>query len=156
MTISGLTTFLWFNTQAFDAASLYVATFPGATMGSVQHLVNGDSDPTAEPTILMVSFSLFGQRFTALNGGPQFHHSPAISFQVFCDTQDEIDQLWEGLSRDGGTEGNCGWLVDPFGVSWQVIPRVLGEHLSHPDPAHVQRAHAAMMGMKKLIIADFD
>ena len=148
MAITGLTTFLWFDTQALEAAEFYVQTFPNSSLGTIHHM-GGDDGP-----ILTASFILFGQEFTALNGGPLFEHSPAISFQVFCESQDEVDDLWSKLTEDGGEEGRCGWCKDRFGISWQVIPHALGERLSDPDPAVSQRAHAAMMAMGKIVIAD--
>jgi len=148
MAISGLTTFLWFDTQALEAAEFYVATFPHSSLGDV-HRMGGD-----DAAIVTASFTLFGQAFTALNGGPLFEHSAAVSFQVFCERQEEVDDLWSKLTADGGEEGRCGWCKDRFGVNWQVIPHALGERLSDPDPAVSQRAHAAMMAMGKIVIAD--
>jgi predicted 3-demethylubiquinone-9 3-methyltransferase (glyoxalase superfamily) len=150
--ISGLTTFLWFDTQALDAAQFYVNTFPGSSLGHVEYFQADAQQPHG--SVLTVSFELFGQPFTALNGGPQFTHSEAVSFQVFCDTQDEVDQLWTTLTSDGGEEGRCGWCKDRFGVSWQVIPHALGRKLSDPDLEVSQRAFQAMMSMGKIVIAD--
>jgi predicted 3-demethylubiquinone-9 3-methyltransferase (glyoxalase superfamily) len=148
VTITGVNTFLWFDDCALEAAEFYVSTFPGAVIDHV------DNYPGPDEKVMTVSFRLFDKPFVALNGGPVFTHSPAISFQVFCDTQDEIDQLWDRLTSEGGSESQCGWCQDKFGVSWQVIPSVLGEKLGSPDPEVSQRAFGAMMQMKKFIIAD--
>jgi predicted 3-demethylubiquinone-9 3-methyltransferase (glyoxalase superfamily) len=105
--------------------------------------------------VLVVEFTLFGRPFAALNGGPHFTHSEAVSFQVLCDTQDEIDHLWTSLIANGGEESMCGWCKDRFGVSWQIVPRMLNPLLQHSDDAVRTRAWDAMVGMRKLIIADF-
>lgn len=151
MTISGLTTFLWFDTEALDAAQFYVATFPGSSLGHVDYYPADAQRPAG--SVLTVAFELFGQSFCALNGGPDFSHSAAVSFQVFCDTQEEIDRLWAALTRDGGAESRCGWCHDRWGVHWQVIPRQLGTLLGHADPEVSQRAFANMMTMGKIDIA---
>jgi predicted 3-demethylubiquinone-9 3-methyltransferase (glyoxalase superfamily) len=151
MAITGLTTFLWFDSEAEEAAQFYVATFPGARLGSVSRYGEGGMRPAG--TAMVAEFELFGQPFSALNGGPQFTHSEAVSFQVFCDTQDEVDYLWDALTADGGEESMCGWCKDRFGVSWQVIPRRLTEVLSSSDPEESARGFAAMMTMRKIDIA---
>ena len=145
MAITGLTTFLWFDSEALEAAEFYVSLFPGATLGNVSRY--GPGAPLPEGTVLTVEFSLFGQPFAALNGGPLFPHSEAVSFQVFCDTQAEIDQLWDGIVGNGGAESMCGWCKDRWGVSWQIVPRRIHEFLGNSDPAAAGRAHAAMMQM---------
>ena len=152
MSISGVTTFLWFDDQALDAATFYVDTFPDSRLGEVTRYQAGAPKP--EGSILTVEFELFSRPFVALNGGPGFPHSEAISFQVFCDTQDEVDSLWEAITSDGGRESQCGWCQDRFGVSWQIVPRALGELLSSPDPAVSQKAFSSMMTMNKIIIDD--
>ena len=152
MTISGVTTFLWFDDQALDAATFYVDTFPDSRLGAVTHYQAGAPKP--EGSVLTVEFELFSRPFVALNGGPEFPHSEAISFQVFCDTQDEVDTLWETITANGGRESMCGWCKDRFGVSWQIVPRALGQLLSSPDPAVSQKAFASMMTMHKIIIDD--
>ncbi len=151
MAISGLTTFLWFDDEALPAAELYVATFPDSRIMSVSHYGEGARKPAG--SILVVEFELFGQRFSALNGGPQFPHSEAVSFQVTCDTQAELDRIWDTLIADGGEESMCGWCKDRFGVSWQVVPTVLGELLGGGDEAAAGRAWAAMMTMRRPDIA---
>jgi predicted 3-demethylubiquinone-9 3-methyltransferase (glyoxalase superfamily) len=154
MSITGLTTFLWFDDEALEAAEFYVATFPDSRLGDVSHYQAGGQKP--EGAVLVAEFELFGQRFAALNGGPQFTHSEAVSFQVHCDTQDEIDLLWDRLTADGGQESMCGWCKDRFGVSWQVIPRRLGELLSGGGDAEPGAAWRAMMDMRKIVIADLE
>ncbi|TEX50534.1 MAG: hypothetical protein B7C55_10215 [Actinomycetales bacterium mxb001] len=152
MTISGVTTCLWFDDQAEEAANFYASVFPGASILSVSRYATDAQKP--EGSVLTVEFELFGQPFLALNGGPHFTHSPAISFQVFCDTQDEVDRLWDALVSDGGEESMCGWCSDRFGVSWQIIPRRLTELLSSPDPGVARQTTERMMGMRKIVIAD--
>ena len=154
MAIEGVTTCLWFDDQAEEAATFYVETFPGSSLGSVSRYVSDAQKP--EGSVLTVEFELFGQPFLALNGGPHFTHSPAISFQVFCDTQEEVDRLWGALTSNGGEESRCGWCSDRFGVSWQIIPRRLTQLLSSPEPGVARRANEAMMGMSKIVIADLE
>ena len=137
---------LWFDGDAEDAARRYVSIFEDAAVGHVSRMPDGTS--------LVVEFTLAGQRFTALNGGPQYSFTPAISFVVDCDTQEEVDRYWELLSEGGPPEAQqCGWLQDRFGVSWQVVPRQLGEYMSDPDPEKAGRTMQAMLQMKKLDIA---
>lgn len=154
MTVRGVTTCLWFDDQAQAAAAFYVATFPDSRIVSTSYYATDAQKP--EGSVLTVEFELFGQPFLALNGGPEFPHSPAISFQVFCETQDEVDRLWDALISDGGDEGRCGWCEDRFGVSWQVIPRRLTELLSSPDQEVARRATEAMMQMSRIVIADLE
>src|SRR4051812_29325727 len=115
-----ITSCLWFDTQAEDAANFYTSVFPNSKIVDVARY--GSAGPRDEGTVMTVSFELDGQKFVALNGGPQFTFSEAISFQVFCDTQDEVDGFWSRLTEGGGEEGPCGWLKDRFGLSWQIIP----------------------------------
>jgi predicted 3-demethylubiquinone-9 3-methyltransferase (glyoxalase superfamily) len=138
--ISKITPFLWFDTQAEEAANLYVSLFPNSSIGSVSR--HGDR-------VMTVSFQLDGLPFTALNGGPMYQFSEATSFLVSCESQAEIDKYWDGLS-EGGTPGRCGWLKDKFGLSWQVVPAALGELLQQPG------AMQAMMKMNKLDIAELE
>ena len=152
MTISGVTTFLWFDDQALDAATFYVDTFPDSRLGAVTRYPAGA--PMPEGSVLTVEFELFSRPFVALNGGPGFPHSEAVSFQVFCDTQAEVDSLWETITVNGGRESMCGWCQDRWGVSWQVVPHALFELLSSEDPAVSQKAHSSMMTMHKIIIDD--
>jgi predicted 3-demethylubiquinone-9 3-methyltransferase (glyoxalase superfamily) len=144
-----ITPCLWFDTEAEDAASFYTSTFDDSRIVEVVRYLEGSS---RAGQVLLVSFDINGQRFTALNGGPQFKHSEAISFQLPCDSQDEVDEYWEKLT-DGGEEGPCGWLKDRFGVSWQVFPKRLLELLGDADSERAQRATSAMMAMKKIDLA---
>jgi predicted 3-demethylubiquinone-9 3-methyltransferase (glyoxalase superfamily) len=144
-----ITPCLWFDTEAEDAASFYTSIFDDSRIVEVVRYLEGSS---RAGQVLVVSFDVNGQRFTALNGGPQFKHSEAISFQLPCDSQDEVDDYWEKLT-DGGEEGPCGWLKDRFGVSWQVFPKRLLELLGDPDSERAQRATSAMMAMKKIDLA---
>jgi predicted 3-demethylubiquinone-9 3-methyltransferase (glyoxalase superfamily) len=144
-----ITTCLWFDTQGEEAAEFYTSIFPNSRIVDV--LRHGPAGPGPEGTVLTVDFELDGTRFVALNGGPQFTFSEAISFQVFCDDQDQVDAFWNGLS-EGGEKGPCGWLKDRFGVSWQIIPRALPKLLADPDAAKSQRVMEAMMSMEKLEI----
>lgn len=139
---------LWFNGQAEEAARFYVSLFPDSAVGAISRYGKGAPFPAG--VALMVQFTLAGQRFQALNGGPQFRFSEAISFSIACRDADELDRAWTGLIADGGEAGRCGWLKDRFGVSWQVVPDGLGALLSDPDPERAGRAAKAMMGMTKL------
>ncbi len=152
MTISGITTFLWFDRDAEEAANFYVSLFPQSKLGSVSYYPEGSLLPAG--TVLTVDFEIFAKPFACLNGGPMFPHSEAVSFQVACDTQDEVDYLWNALIADGGEESQCGWCKDKFGVSWQIIPKALTEALSSSDPTISEYAMQAMMQMRKIIIAD--
>jgi predicted 3-demethylubiquinone-9 3-methyltransferase (glyoxalase superfamily) len=142
--------FLWFDTQAEDAANHYVSIFRNSRITKVTRW--GKTGPGPEGAALTVEFELDGKPFIALNGGPQFTVSEAVSFSVGCQTQAEIDEYWDKLSS-GGQEGPCGWLKDKFGLSWQVNPVALGRMLQDPDREKADRAMKAMMGMKKFDIA---
>lgn len=154
MSIDGVTTCLWFDGQAEDAVEFYVATFPGSTIVSTSYYPTDAQRP--EGSVLTVEFELFGRPFLALNGGPQYAHSHAISFQVFCDTQEEVDRLWDALVSNGGEESMCGWCSDRFGVSWQIIPRRLPQLLSSADAEVARLATERMLTMRKIVIADLD
>src|SRR5437016_13908144 len=142
MMISRIAPCLWFNGEAEDAAKFYVSIFPDSRIDSVSRYDGGTRLPVAFPkgTALMVEFTLAGQRFQALNGGPQFKHSEAISLSVSCRDAKDVDHYWSALTAKGGAEGPCGWCKDRFGVSWQVVPEGLGELLSDPDPGRAGRA----------------
>ena len=142
-----ITPCLWFDTEGEDAASFYTSVFPDSKVVDVAHY--GEAGPRPAGTVMAVSFELNGQKFVALNGGPEFKFSEAISFQVACDDQDEVDAFWGKLS-DGGEEGQCGWLKDKFGLSWQIFPKALPELLGDPDREKSQRVMAAMLKMKKI------
>ena len=145
-----ITPFLWFDSQAEDAMKFYTSIFKNSKIGRVTRY--GDAGPGPKGTAMSVTFELEGQEFMALNGGPQFKFSPAISFFVNCKTQEEIDELWEKLSAGGKTE-RCGWLTDKFGLSWQVIPAILGELLQDKDAEKSKRVMKAMLQMDKIDIA---
>lgn len=145
-----ITTFLTFNNQAEEAALLYTSIFNNSTINHVSRY--GDSGPGEPGSAMSVTFQLDGQPFYALNGGPHFSFTDGISLFITCETQAEIDHFWERLSADG-EKGQCGWLKDKFGVSWQVVPSALGRLLGDKDPAKAKRAMTAMMKMTKLDIA---
>jgi predicted 3-demethylubiquinone-9 3-methyltransferase (glyoxalase superfamily) len=138
---------LWFDTEAEEAATFYTFLFENSRILGISHY--GEAGPRAAGTVMTVNFELNGQEFVALNGGPEFTFDEAISFQVNCADQAEVDRLWSALT-EGGEEGQCGWLKDRYGLSWQIIPTRLMELLSDPDPGRCQRAMNAMLGMKKI------
>lgn len=144
-----ITPFLWFDGRAEEAARFYTSIFKNAKVLSVSRF--GDAGPGPKGTVMTATFELEGQQFIALNGGPQFKFTEAISFFVNCETQAEVDALWERLSA-GGEQGRCGWLKDKFGLSWQIIPTALGQMLQDKDPAKAQRVMQAMLQMSKLDI----
>jgi predicted 3-demethylubiquinone-9 3-methyltransferase (glyoxalase superfamily) len=148
---------LWFDHDAEEAARFYVSVFPNSRVNDVSRYPNSDNEIIHDRagTVLTVAFELDGQGFLALNAGPEFKFTPAVSFQIFCDTQDEVDHFWDKLS-DGGDPAaqQCGWLADRFGLSWQVVPRIMGDLMSDPDPEKARRVTEAMMEMKKLDIAE--
>jgi len=146
---------LWFNGQAEEAARFYVSLFPDAEITAISRYGQEPPFPTPFPpgTALMVEFRLAGQRFQALNGGPQFVPSEAISLSISAKDAADVDHYWNALTADGGAESQCGWLKDRFGVSWQVVPDGMGELMSDADPARTQRAMQAMLKMKKLDLA---
>ncbi len=141
-----ITPFLWFNDNAEEAATFYVSVFPNSKLTDVARM--GEGGPA-----LTVAFTLDGEDFVGLNGGPVHAFTEAVSFVIDCETQAEVDRYWETLTADGGQPGDCGWLKDRFGLSWQVVPRRLPELLTDPDPARAQRAMQAMMQMHKIDIA---
>ncbi|HXZ80604.1 MAG TPA: VOC family protein [Terriglobales bacterium] len=145
-----ITPFLWFDNQAEEAANLYVSIFPNSKILNITRY--GDAGPGPKGSVMTVVFQLDGREFIALNGGPHFKFTEAISFSIDCKTQQEVDEYWEKLSR-GGQEGPCGWLKDKYGLSWQIVPAKLGELLSDPDPQKSKRIMEAMFKMKKLDIA---
>ena len=145
-----ITPFLWLDGNAEEAMRFYVSIFKDSKVGKITRY--GDAGPGPKGSVMTVTFQLEGQEFYALNGGPTFKLTPAISFFVDCKTQEEVDALWEKLS-EGGKKDQCGWLHDKFGVSWQIVPTVLMDLLNDPDPAKSQRVMKAMMQMDKLDIA---
>jgi predicted 3-demethylubiquinone-9 3-methyltransferase (glyoxalase superfamily) len=150
-TLSKITPCLWFDTQGEEAANLYTSIFENSRILHVTRY--GSAGPRPEGMVMTVTFELDGQEFVALNGGPEFTFDEAISFQVNCESQEEVDELWAKLS-DGGAEGPCGWLKDRFGVSWQIVPRLLDELIRDPDVEKGQRVMKAMLGMGKIDTAE--
>jgi predicted 3-demethylubiquinone-9 3-methyltransferase (glyoxalase superfamily) len=148
-----LVPFLWFDTQAEEAATFYTSVFPNSRIVDVTRY--GEAGPGPAGSVMTVDFELDGQPFVALNGGPEFTFTEAISFQVACETQEEVDRYWSTLSA-GGEEGPCGWLKDRFGLSWQIVPNVLPRLLRDPDREKSQRVMACMLKMGKLEIADLE
>jgi predicted 3-demethylubiquinone-9 3-methyltransferase (glyoxalase superfamily) len=145
-----ITPYLWFDHQAEDAVNFYTSIFKDSRVGETSRYPEGV--PGMGGQLMTASFYLNGQEFMALNGGPMHQFSEAISLMVHCEDQAEVDYYWERLTANGGEEGQCGWLKDQFGVSWQVIPNQLGQLLGNPDPAKAQRAVQAMLQMKKIDI----
>ena len=141
--------FLWFDGKAEEAANFYVSIFKNARIGTARRY--GEAGPGPKGSVMSVEFELDGQPFIALNGGPHFTFSPAISFFVNCETQEEVDELWDRLSA-GGRKDRCGWLQDKFGLSWQIIPTALGKLMSDPDPEKSKRVMNAMLQMSKIDI----
>lgn len=146
-----ITPFLWFDHEAEEAARYYASVFPNSKIGKIARY--GDAGPGPKGSVMTIEFSLDGQDFIGLNGGPHFKFTEAVSFSIDCKSQEEVDQYWNTLS-DGGEEGPCGWLKDKYGLSWQVNPAILGELLSDPNPAKAKAVMEAMLKMKKIVIAD--
>jgi predicted 3-demethylubiquinone-9 3-methyltransferase (glyoxalase superfamily) len=148
-----ITPFLWFDTESEEAATFYTSVFPNSRIVEVAHY--GSAGPRAEGMVMTVIFELDGQRFTALNGGPGFTFNEAISLEVSCKDQEEVDSYWSKLGEDG-EEGPCGWLKDRFGVSWQIVPTLLSELIADPDREKSQRVMAAMLQMRKIEIDELE
>jgi predicted 3-demethylubiquinone-9 3-methyltransferase (glyoxalase superfamily) len=148
-----ITPCLWFDTQAEEAANFYVSLFPNSRIVSVSHY--GDAGPRPAGMVMTVEFELDGRSYVALNGGPDFTFNEALSFQVSCADQDEVDYYWSRLA-EGGEEGPCGWLKDKYGLWWQIIPTALTELLSDPDPAKSQAVMRSMLGMKKIVVSELE
>ena len=149
--VKKITPFLWFDTQAEEAMNFYVSVFENSRVINVSYY--GEEGPKPAGTVMTATFELNGQEFVALNGGPEFKFTEAISFYVHCETQKEVDELWEKLTADGGKEDTCGWLKDKYGLSWQIVPNVLGRLLQDPDLQKTQRVMKAVLKMKKIDIA---
>jgi predicted 3-demethylubiquinone-9 3-methyltransferase (glyoxalase superfamily) len=152
--MKGITSCLWFDHQAEEAARFYTSVFKNSRLGSISRYGDAGAHASGRPqgSVMTVEFELAGQKFLGLNGGPEFKFSEAVSFIVNCENQQEIDEFWTKLS-EGGSEGPCGWLKDKFGLSWQVAPTALGEMLADRDPARTERVMAAMLTMQKLDLA---
>ncbi len=139
---------LWFDTEGEEAAAFYCSVFPNSRVVSTARYT--EAGPGVPGAVMTVEYELDGQRFVNINGGPEFTFSPAVSFQITCGTQDEVDRYWDALTADGGEEVQCGWLTDRYGVSWQVVPDGMDDLFSDPDPERARRAMEAMFAMKKL------
>lgn len=159
MTISpgsttSITPCLWFDDQLEEAAAFYTALFPGSSVGHLSRY--GDAGPGEPGTVMAGEFTLAGTTFRAINGGPMFQFTEAVSFSISCADQAEVDHYWFGLLAEGGQESQCGWLKDRFGLSWQVVPDRLFELLSDPDARRAQAAQAAMLQMRRIVVADLE
>lgn len=150
-TMVTITPNLWFDDNAEQAAQFYVSVFPDSHISGVQRYT--EAGPGTPGTAVTVDFVLDGNRFIGINGGPHVHFNEAVSFAIECADQAESDRYWAALTADGGSESQCGWLKDKFGLSWQVYPRQLNDLLADPDPGRAQRATAAMLGMRRIDIA---
>src|SRR6267378_7779044 len=149
-----ITPFLWFDNNAEEAVNFYLSIFKNSNVGKVTRYNEASAKAAGRPkdSVMTMEFQLEGQNFVAINGGPHFKFTEAISFVVDCDTQEEVDYFWEKLTADGGQESQCGWLKDKFGVSWQIVPTVLPELFQAKDPEKLQRVMKAMLQMKKIDI----
>jgi predicted 3-demethylubiquinone-9 3-methyltransferase (glyoxalase superfamily) len=146
--VQKITPYLWFANQAEEAATYYTSIFKNSRVVEVNRV--GEGTPLPAGSVVTATFEIDGQQFVALNGGPQFNFTEAISLYVSCADQEEVDELWARLTEGGGEPGQCGWLKDKFGVSWQIIPTALGELMGDPDPEKAGRVAQAMMGMTKI------
>ncbi len=144
--------FLWFDDQAEEAMNFYTSVFEDSKVIGVSRY--GEAGPGEPGSVMIATFEIEGQRFTALNGGPRFTFTEAISFEIDCETQEEVDYLWESLTSGGGEESMCGWLRDKYGLSWQVVPRILGELMGDEDREKAKRVTEAMLSMRKIEIAE--
>lgn len=149
-----ITPMLWYDGQAEEAANFYCSVFKNSRVTKVSRY--GESGPGAKGSVMVAEFEIAGQKFTALNGGPQFKFNESVSFVIWCESQDEVDYYWEKLTADGGQESMCGWLKDKYGLSWQVTPIQLFELVQNEDPAKSQRAMQAMMQMRKIDIGKLE
>ncbi len=149
-----ITPFLWFDNQAEEAVNLYTSIFKNSKIGKVSRYDEAGAKVSGQTqgTVMTASFQLEGQEFVALNGGPQFKFTEAISFVVNCESQEEVDEFWNKLTRDGGQESQCGWLKDKFGLSWQIVPAILPELLADKDAQKSKRVMQAILQMKKIDI----
>ena len=150
-----ITPCLWFNHNGEEAANFYASLLPDSRVGKIMRSP-ADNPSTPAGAVLTVEFTVAGQEFLALNGGPQFPFTEAVSFMIHCDDQAEVDRLWDALIADGGKPVECGWLKDRFGLSWQIVPKGMLELLNDPDPGKAKRAMEAMMTMVKIDIAEVE
>lgn len=151
---TSITPCLWFDDQLEEAAAFYTALFPNSSIGHLSRY--GEAGPGEPGTVMAGEFTLDGTTFRAINGGPMFSFTEAVSFAISCKDQTEVDHYWDGLIADGGRESMCGWLKDRYGLSWQVVPDRLLELLSDPDPARAQAAQRAMLQMRRIVVADLE
>ena len=151
--MQAITPFLWFDSQAEEAATYYVSVFDDSEITGISRYPENTPGPAG--SVMTVRFTLKGQEFTALNGGPEFDFTPAVSLYVHCTDQDEVDRYWDAL-LDGGRSQSCGWVTDRFGVTWQIVPDRLGELLADPDPGRANRAMQAMLKMDKIEIKSLE
>jgi predicted 3-demethylubiquinone-9 3-methyltransferase (glyoxalase superfamily) len=153
-----ITPFLWFDNQAEEAVIFYTSVFKNSKVGNMARYDEAAAAAAGRPkgSVVTAAFELEGQEFIALNGGPHFKFSEAISFVISCDTQKEIDYYWDKLTSNGGEESQCGWLKDKFGLSWQIVPSSLSKYIAGPDKEKSKRAMGALMKMRKLVIADLE
>ncbi len=156
MTITGtsISPCLWFDDNLEEAMAFYTSIFPNSKVGHVSRY--GEAGPGEPGSVMAADFELDGLSFRAINGGPQFQFTEAVSFSVACADQAEVDRYWDALVADGGEESMCGWLKDRFGLSWQIVPHRLYELVSDPDPARAQAATQAMLGMRRIVVADLE
>ena len=149
---------LWFDTQAEDAAKFYVSAFKNSKLGAIAHYGEEGFEIHGKPagSVMTVEFELNGEEFLALNGGPHFKFNEAVSFEIHCKDQEEVDYYWKMLTENGGSEGPCGWLKDRFGLSWQVVPERIIELMGDPDKKKAGRVMNAMLKMKKIVVADLE
>jgi predicted 3-demethylubiquinone-9 3-methyltransferase (glyoxalase superfamily) len=152
MATQKITPFLWFDNNAEEAVNLYTTIFKDSKIGKVSRY--GDAGPGPKGQVMVMQFTIEGQEFSALNGGPHFKFTEAVSFMVNCETQAEVDYFWDKLISNGGKPSQCGWLKDKFGLSWQIIPSALGKLMSDPDPAKSGRVMQAMLKMTKIEVAE--
>lgn len=152
MAATSATPFIWFDSEALEAAEFYVGLFPGSKLGNVSRYLADAQSPV--DTVLTVEFEILGREFVALNGGPIFPQSEAFSIQVSCETQEDVDRIWDAIVGNGGQESQCGWCKDKWGVSWQIIPAALSRALQGEDDYDAKYAFEAMMQMRKIIVAD--
>jgi predicted 3-demethylubiquinone-9 3-methyltransferase (glyoxalase superfamily) len=145
-----ITPMLWFNDNAEQAVNFYTSLFPNSKILSIERY--GEAGPGPEGSVMTASFQIAGQQFVALNGGPHFKFTEAISWVIYCDSQEEVDHYWETLTANGGEESQCGWLKDKYGLSWQVTPRLLIQLIQDPDKQKANRVFQAMLTMKKIEI----
>src|SRR3982074_1043692 len=145
-----ITPFLWFDDNAEEAVNFYVSIFENSKVAGVSRY--GEAGPGPKGTVMVAKFQIEGQEFLALNGGPHFKFTEAVSFVVNCETQEEVDYFWEKLTADGGAESQCGWLKDKYGLSWQIVPTILPKLFQHKDPEKTQKGMKAMLQMKKIDI----